>query len=78
MDDDVLEWFEERSAIIQEVTGCIAADADFAAFALTVAWCNRTGHPLPATPYFTNRKSWLERLVFDDATGSARYGPGKQ
>ncbi len=36
MDDDVREWFEERSAIIAEGAGLIPADADFNALALVV------------------------------------------
>ncbi|WP_179400655.1 hypothetical protein [Burkholderia guangdongensis] len=77
MEDDVLEWFEERSAIIAEGTGQIPADAEFNAFACVVTWCRRTGRKLPDTPYFAARRNWMERLYFNDDKGAAEYGQEK-
>lgn len=73
MDADVLEWFEERSAIIAEGTGQLRVDADFNAFACLVAWCKRTGKALPDTQYFQARRNCADRIYFNDEKGTADF-----
>lgn len=60
----VYEWFLERSAIMQE-SGMIQADADYCAYALTAAYCERTGQQMPNEGYL-GRLRPPDRLVWDD------------
>ncbi|WP_321913610.1 hypothetical protein [Paraburkholderia sp. J11-2] len=67
----VYEWFLERSAILQFDGQMIQADADYCAYALTAAYCERTGQSMPNEGYL-GRLRPPDRLVWDDAMCSIR------
>jgi hypothetical protein len=67
------EWWAERAAIMQFDGGMDRADADYAAFALTLAYCGRTGQTVPYEGYFyVHRVSEGYRLKWSDETCSVK------
>jgi len=62
----VYEWFLERAAIMQFEANMIRADADYAAYALTAAYCERTGQRMPNEGYLAVLRP-TDRLVWSDA-----------
>jgi len=68
------EWWEERAAIMQFDAGMGRADADYAAYALILRICERTGESLPYEGYFyIHRLGEGARLVWSDDTCSVDY-----
>lgn len=63
----VYEWFLERASIMQFDGGLIQADADYCAYALTAAYCERTGQTMPNESYLGKLRP-PDRLVWDDAS----------
>lgn len=72
--DPITEWWEERAAIMQFDGGMSRADAQYAAFALTLRYCERTGQRLPYGRYFyTHRLGEDAHLEWSDETCSVKY-----
>jgi hypothetical protein len=69
--DPIYEWFEERSAIMQFDGGLNRSQADYAAYALTVAYCRRTGQSLPSEGYLGALRPRSE-LVWSDELCAVR------
>lgn len=68
----VYEWFLERSAIMQFEAGLLRYQADFAAYALTAAYCERTGQNMPNEGYLGALRP-RERLVWSDELCEPRW-----
>lgn len=72
--DDALEFFLERTAILQYEGGLDRADADYGAVALTRVYCERRGLSEPTHPYFYAMRGG--RMEWSDELGRARHcGP---
>lgn len=64
--DDVLEFFTERSAIMQYDGGMCRSDADFSAYVRTRQYCAALGLSIPLGGYFSAFASaelgWSDRI----------------
>lgn len=72
--DSMSEWWEERAAIMQFDGGMERNEAQYAAYALILRLCERTGASLPYDGYFyTHRLPEGARLEWSDETVSVDY-----
>jgi len=72
--DAVQEWWEERAAIMHFDAGMSRSDAEYAAYALALRYCERTGESLPYDGYFyVHRIGEGARLEWSDETCSVDY-----
>jgi hypothetical protein len=72
--DPVEEWWEERAAIMEFDGGMARGDAQYAAYALALRLCERTGASMPYAGYFyVHRLSEGARLEWSDETSSVEY-----
>lgn len=71
--DSITEWWTERAAIMQYEGGMDRADADYAAYALVLAYAERTGQTLPYEGYFYTHRLSEGRLKWSDEKCAVEY-----
>lgn len=72
--DPITEWWMERAAIMEYDANMDRADAEYAAFALVLRHCERTGARLPTGQYFDARRlPEGARVEWSDEKMTAEY-----